>query len=81
MERNGRPKEDRIHAHGHGYDMVERPLVRFDDEMPIHEDHSLAVHPTYVRGGFLCWVCDSFLADAAGAFERIHAFPQQIFQT
>jgi Xaa-Pro aminopeptidase len=75
---NGRPEEDRIHAHGQGYDMVERPLIRFDETMVVHEDHSLVVHPTYVRGGFLCWVCDNFLADADGRFERIHRFPQHI---
>jgi Xaa-Pro aminopeptidase len=78
LVRNGRPEEDRIHSHGQGYDMVERPLVRSDETMVVHEDHSLVCHPTWVRGGFLCWLCDNFLADADGRFERIHRFPQQI---
>jgi Xaa-Pro aminopeptidase len=80
LRRNGRPEEDRIHSHGQGYDMVERPLVRFDETMPIHEDHSIVVHPTYIRGGFLCWVCDSFLSESDGTFARIHEFPQRIVE-
>jgi Xaa-Pro aminopeptidase len=78
LARNGRPEEDRVHAHGQGYDMVERPLIRSDETMVVHEDHNVTCHPTYVRGGFLCWVCDNFLAGADGRFERIHRFPQQI---
>jgi Xaa-Pro aminopeptidase len=78
LRRNDRPEEDRLHSHGQGYDMVERPLVRFDETMVLHEDHSITCHPTYVRGGFLCWVCDNFLAVADGRFERIHRFPQTI---
>jgi Xaa-Pro aminopeptidase len=78
LRRNGRPEENRLHCHGQGYDMVERPLIRSDETMVVHEDHSIACHPTWVRGGFLSWVCDTFLADPAGRFERIHRFPQQI---
>jgi Xaa-Pro aminopeptidase len=78
LGRNGRPEEDRIHCHGQGYDMVERPLLRFDETMVVHEDHNITCHPTYVRGGFLCWVCDNFLAGRDGRFERIHRFPQEI---
>jgi Xaa-Pro aminopeptidase len=77
---NGRPEEQRLHSHGQGYDMVERPLVRSDETIVVHEDHSISCHPTYVRGGFLCWVCDNFLAAADGGFERIHRFPQRIVE-
>jgi Xaa-Pro aminopeptidase len=76
---NGRAQEERLHSHGQGYDMVERPLVRSDETMVVHEDHSISCHPTYVGGGFLCWVCDSFLA-VDGRFERIHRFPQRIVE-
>ena len=34
MRRNGRPEEKRLHCHGQGYDMVEPPLVRFDEHGP-----------------------------------------------
>jgi Xaa-Pro aminopeptidase len=78
LRRNGRPEEDRIHAHGQGYDMVERPLIRADETMVVHEDHNITCHPTWVREGFLCWVCDNFLAGPDGRFERIHRFPQHV---
>ena len=80
LSRNDRPEEDRIHCHGQGYDMVERPLIRSDETMVVHEDHNITCHPTYVRGGLLVWVCDNFLAGADGTFERIHRFPQHIVQ-
>jgi len=38
-----RPAEDtRIHCHGQGYDLVERPLARFDETMSIEEGMHIA---------------------------------------
>ena len=39
MRDNGRPAEQRLYCHGQGYDMVERPLVRFDEPMRDREEH------------------------------------------
>ena len=35
MRKNGRPEERRLHCHGQGYDLVERPLIRHDEPMAI----------------------------------------------
>ena len=35
MLRRGRPAETRVHAHGQGYEIVERPLIRSDEPMAI----------------------------------------------
>jgi Xaa-Pro aminopeptidase len=78
MRKNGRPEEKRLHCHGQGYDLVERPLIRHDEPMAIAKDMNIVVHPTYIRGGVLSWVCDNYLIEADGPSERLHAFPEVI---
>jgi Xaa-Pro aminopeptidase len=78
MRRNGRPEEKRLHCHGQGYDLVERPLIRNDEPMTIEKDMNIVVHPTYIRGGVLSWVCDNYLIEAGGPGERLHQFPETI---
>jgi Xaa-Pro aminopeptidase len=76
MRDNGRPEERRLHCHAQGYDMVERPLIRNDETMPLMADINLAVHPTYVHDGVMSWICDNYLIEAAGPSERLHRFPE-----
>ena len=78
MARNGRPQEKRLHCHGQGYDLVERPLIRNDEPMAIAEHMNIVVHPTYIRGHVLSWVCDNYLIGENGPGERLHHFPEAI---
>jgi Xaa-Pro aminopeptidase len=78
MRKNGRPEEKRLHCHGQGYDLVERPLIRNDEPMAIAKDMNIVVHPTYIRGHVLSWVCDNYLIEADGPGERLHRFPEII---
>jgi Xaa-Pro aminopeptidase len=78
MRANGRPEEARVHAHGQGYDYVERPLLRFDETLTIEAGMNVACHPTAVHHDTLSWVCDNWLVGGDGAGERLHAFPQRI---
>ncbi len=78
MRKNGRPEEKRLHCHGQGYDLVERPLIRNDEPMNIEKDMNIVVHPTYIRGHVLSWVCDNYLIEATGPSERLHHFPEII---
>ncbi len=78
MRKNGRPEEKRLHCHGQGYDLVERPLIRHDEPMSIETDMNIVVHPTYIRGHVLSWVCDNYLIEASGPGERLHRFPEII---
>ena len=78
MRKNGRPEEKRLHCHGQGYDLVERPLIRNDEPMNIEKDMNIVVHPTYIRGHVLSWVCDNYLIEAKGPSERLHHFPEII---
>jgi Xaa-Pro aminopeptidase len=79
MARNGRPKENRLYCHGQGYHLVERPLVRFDETMPIAAGMNIAVHPMYHSKDTYTWICDNFLVGENGA-ERLHTFPQEIVE-
>ena len=78
MRKNGRPEENRLYAHGQGYDMVERPLIRQDETLRIGRNMLFAVHPTYVTPGTYSWVCDNWLINDNGELEGLHKFPQRI---
>jgi Xaa-Pro aminopeptidase len=78
MRKNGRPEEKRLHCHGQGYDLVERPLIRNDEPMTIKQDMNIVVHPTYIRGHVLSWVCDNYLIGPDGPGQRLHHFPEAI---
>jgi len=78
MTRHGRPQEKRLHCHGQGYDLVERPLIRHDEPMAIAKDMNIVVHPTYIRGHVMSWVCDNYLIGDNGPGERLHHFPEII---
>jgi Xaa-Pro aminopeptidase len=80
MKRNGRPEEKRLHSHGQGYDMVERPLVRHDETMAIAKSMNMVCHPTYLTERTFSWCCDNYLIGEAGVAERLHRFPQEIVE-
>jgi len=78
MRRHDRPEEARLFSHGQGYDMVERPLIRQDETMLIQADMNIVVHPTYIRGGVMSWVCDNYAIGPNGPGDRMHRFPEQV---
>jgi len=78
MRANGRPEERRLHAHGQGHDLVERPLIRPEEPMTIEEGMSIVVHPTHMIDGIASWICDNYLVGADGAGPSIHRFPQEL---
>jgi Xaa-Pro aminopeptidase len=77
MRENGRPEEDRLHCHSMGYDMVERPLVRFDEPMSLAANMVVSCHPTFEDADGLHWACDNFLIGETET-TRLHAFPETI---
>jgi Xaa-Pro aminopeptidase len=80
MRAHGRPEEKRLHCHSQGYDMVERPLVRFDETMSLGANMVLSCHPTYTTARTYSWACDNFLVGEGGMVERLHRFPQRIYE-
>ena len=80
MRKNKRPEEKRLHSHGQGYDMVERPLIRHDETLSIGRNMNMVCHPTYVTERTYSWCCDNFLIGDTGVVEKLHKFPQKIFE-
>ena len=77
MREHKRPEEKRLYCHGQGYDMVERPLVRFDEPMKLKANMIVSCHPTYALAGSFNWACDDYLITERGV-ERLHRFPEKI---
>ena len=79
MKRRGLPPEKRMYAHGQGYDLVERPLIRDDETMAVAQNMNIAVHPSFSSGRMFAAVCDNFVV-TEGDPERLHQTPQRIFE-
>ncbi len=80
MRKRGKPEEKRLYCHCQGYDMVERPLVRFDEPMTLAKNMYVACHPTYLSKNYFNTICDNFLIGATGVVERLHKFPEKIVE-
>jgi len=80
MENNGLPPETRLYAHGQGYDMVERPLIRQDDDMVLQQGMCLAVHPGYETPALFAVICDNYMIEENGPGECLHQTEKRIFE-
>jgi Xaa-Pro aminopeptidase len=80
MKQNGMPPETRLYAHGQGYDMVERPLIRQDDDMKLRQGMCLAVHPGYGTPSVFAVICDNYMIEESGVGECLHQTEKKIFQ-
>jgi Xaa-Pro aminopeptidase len=80
MRENGRPEERRVHFHGQGYDMVERPLVRGDETMPIEGNMYFALHPAFSTPTSYSFASDDYLLHPDGRVERLHEYPRELIE-
>jgi len=80
MTSRGAPPELRLYGHSQGYDLVERPLLRSDESMPIAANMNLAVHPYFFTPTNFAFVCDNFLIKGNGSVERLHKTEQMIWE-
>ncbi len=80
MAARGIGPEKRLYAHGQGYDLVERPLIREDETMSIEAGMNLAVHPGYETSSQWAVICDNYLIGKDGPGECLHKTPKQIFE-
>jgi Xaa-Pro aminopeptidase len=82
MRSRGLPEEKRLHCHGQGYDVVERPLIRNDESMTIEANMNIGIHPSpgLSNPRVFVTVCDNFLIDADGAVERLHTTPRTLIE-
>lgn len=80
LRRNGMPEERRLSMHGMGYDMVERPLIRQDEDMAIQEHVAMVCHPGILNERMFVHNTDIYLIEARGPSECLHRTPKKIFQ-
>ena len=80
MAERGLPEERRLYAHGQGCEMVERPLIRQDETMPLAENMLLAVHPAYDDGEVFAVICDNYMIEAGGPGPCLHKTERKIFE-
>jgi Xaa-Pro aminopeptidase len=79
LTKKGFLPETRLFAHGQGYDLVERPLIRDDEPMKLKAQMNITVHPTIGSEKVWVWVCDNYLITDSGVSECLHKTPQEIF--
>lgn len=80
MQARGLPPETRLYAHGQGYDMVERPLIRHDETMKLAEGMCLAVHPGYETDELFAVICDNYMVEADGPSACLHRTEKRLFE-
>jgi Xaa-Pro aminopeptidase len=74
------PEERRLSVHGMGYDMVERPLIRDDEDMTIEEHMAIVCHPGILNERMFVHNTDVYLIEAQGHSQCLHGTPKQIFE-
>ena len=80
MRSRGLPIELRLYAHGQGYDMVERPLIRRDETMTLQQGMCLAVHPGFETPSLFAVICDNYLIGEDGPGECLHKTEKRVFE-
>jgi len=78
LRKFGRPEEQRLYCHGQGYDLVERPLVRYDEPLAIEANMNITCHPSFVSSGIFNTICDNYLIGEHGVIERLHKLPETL---
>jgi Xaa-Pro aminopeptidase len=74
------PEERRLSVHGMGYDMVERPLIRHDENMTIEEHMCIVCHPGVLNEQMFVHNTEVYLIEAQGASSCLHQTPREIFE-
>jgi Xaa-Pro aminopeptidase len=74
----GYPKENRLYAHGQGYDLVERPSFQTGERMKLRAGMNIAPHPVIATKHATAIICDNYIVGQTGVGECLHAFPKEI---
>jgi Xaa-Pro aminopeptidase len=80
LRKNDLPEEHRLSVHGMGYDMVERPLIRHDENMQIAAHMAIVCHPGILNERMFVHNTEIYLIPEEGPPECLHRTPKQIFE-
>ena len=79
MVQRGYAPEQRLHAHGQGYDIVERPLIRSDETMQIAANMNIGIHPGIMYKGVMILSTDNYIIGVDG-HEQLHKTERRIVE-
>ncbi len=72
IQKKGYDPERRLYAHGQGYSLVERPLVRDDEPMKVQAGMNLTIHPFASNASVWAVVTDNYLVTETGPSACLH---------
>lgn len=75
---NGYAPEERLFAHGQGYDLIERPGITPGETMKLMQDMYIVLHPQLTNRQAMCVCADNFIVTPTGGV-RLHKTPQELF--
>jgi Xaa-Pro aminopeptidase len=78
LKKNGSGPEGRLYAHGEGYELVERPAIRYDEPMKVQAGMNLAVHPVWKDKRVWITLCDNYMVTENGVSPCLHKTPKEI---
>ena len=80
LSKKGCSPDLRLFCHGQGYDLVERPSMRPEEDMVVKAGMNLAIHPMAMNADESAYgfCCDNFIVDDSGTY-RIHKTPREVF--
>jgi len=78
LQKRGYLPERRLYAHGQGYDLVERPAIRYDEPMKIQAGMNLTVHPWAINDSAWSVVTDNYLVTQTGMSECLHKTQKEV---
>ena len=78
LAKRGYQPERRLYAHGQGYDLVERPAIRYDEPMKIQAGMNLTIHPFAITDNAWAVVTDNYLVTETGASECLHKTQKEV---
>jgi Xaa-Pro aminopeptidase len=80
LAKKGCAPDHRLFCHGQGYDLVERPSMRPEEDMMVKANMNIAIHPMTMnstRSAF-AFCSDNYIVTDSGAM-RIHRTPREVF--
>jgi Xaa-Pro aminopeptidase len=80
LKKKGCAPDLRLFCHGQGYDLVERPSMRPEEDMTVKANMNITIHPmtTDPTNSAYVFCCDNFIVSNSGAV-RIHKTPREVF--
>ncbi|MBA7529264.1 Creatinase [subsurface metagenome] len=80
LAKKGCAPDLRLFCHGQGYDLVERPSMRPEEDMTVKANMNIAIHPMTMNAdkSAYAFCCDNFIVSETSTY-RIHKTPREVF--